>query len=176
MTNNITFNYRLGTPNNLPADGTYDLLLIAFPETFPEGKILFDLSETPRKITGIQKCAQTFLKILFTSSGSNVLYPNQGTDFQTLTVNANITVNDALFASQLSTEVKSAESQAKYILNNAGADLASQLQDITILGLDVGNEAIIMYLKMVTKAGAFAQVAIPFPQLNMTLTEDKSSS
>jgi hypothetical protein len=173
MSNNITFNYRLGTPNNLPTDGTYDLLLIAFPDTFPEGKIQFDLSETPRKITGIQKCAQTFLKILFTSSGSNVLYPTQGTEFQTLTVNANITVNDSVFASELSAQIKSAEAQTKYILNNSGSDVASQLQDVTILGLDVNNEAIIMYLKMVTKAGALAQVAIPFPQLDLALTEDK---
>jgi hypothetical protein len=171
-----TFNYRLGTPTNLPTDGTYDLLLINFPDSYPEGKIQFDLAETPRKITGIQKVAQTFMKVLFTSAGSNVLYPNQGTNFQALTINANISTSDSVFVTELSDQIKEAESQTKAILNSGSQDLAGQLQEISILGLDTSTEAAIIYLKLVTKAGAKAQVAVPFPMLDLVLSEDKTIS
>jgi hypothetical protein len=67
--------------------------------------------------------------------------------------------------------VKNAESQTKYILNMVNSDPASQLQEISIIGLDVSGESVIMYLRMLTLAGAFAQVAIPFPQLDMVLSE-----
>jgi hypothetical protein len=166
------FKKRLGTATNLAEGGTYDLLLIGFPDSFPEGKIEFDLGDTPRKVTGVQKVAQTFLKVLFTTSGSNVLYPDQGTKFSLLTVNANVTQNDTLFVAQLSEEVRSAESQTKYILNSVTSDPASQLQEVTIIGLDANNQSVIMYLKMVTKAGALAQVAVPFPQLDMVLSDE----
>jgi len=171
---NINFNYRLGTPSNLPTGGNYDILLIDFPDSFPEGRINFSLADTPRKITGIQKVAQTFLKLLFTSTGSNILYPNQGTDFQELVINANISVSDTVFTSELSTQVRNAESQTKYCLNNSSADTAGQLKEVIILGLDTSEEAVIMYLKLVTQAGALAQVAIPFPQLDLVLSEDKT--
>jgi hypothetical protein len=168
----ITFNSRLGTPTNLPTDGTYDILLVTFPNGFPEGKLNFGFGDTPRKITGIQKVAQTFIKILFTTIGSNVLYPTQGTKFPLLTVNANILTNDTVFAAELAEEIKSAESQTKYILNTVGSDVASQLQEITILGIDTSTESAIIYLRLLTKAGSTAQVAIPFPELDLTLSED----
>lgn len=171
MTSQI-FKDRIGTSSNLESGGTYDLLMIGFPDTFPQGQIEFDLGDTPRKITGVQKVAQTFLKILFTTQGSNVLYPNQGTNFSLLTVNANVTQNDTLFAAQLADEIRSAESQTKYILNSVNSDSASQLQEISILGLDVNGESVIMYLKMITKAGELAQVAVPFPQLDMVLADE----
>ncbi len=169
----VTFKSRLGTPTNLPEGGTHDILLIEFPDGFPEGRISFDLGDTPRKITGIQKVAQLFLKLLFTTVGSNILYPTQGTKFQTLTINANNLANDTIFATELISEIKSAESQAKYILNTSKTDPASQLQEVTVLGLDTSTEAVVMYLRLITKAGALAQVAVPFPQLDMVLSEDK---
>lgn len=166
----INFSSRLGTPTNLPTDGKYDILLISFPDSFPQGNIKFDLDITPRKVTGIQKVAQVFMKILFTSTGSNVLYPSQGTDFQTLTVNANKTEADSIFLSDLATQIKSAEGQTKAALNSTSADTASQLQQVTILQLDTSQESVTMYLRMVTMAGAVAQVAIPFPELDLVLT------
>ncbi len=165
------FNTRLGTSTNLPENATHDILLIGFPDSFPEGRITFELADTPRKITGIQKVAQIFLKILFTSVGSNVLYPRQGTKFPLLTVNANRTSNDHLFMSELSTEVRSAESQTKYALNSATANVADQLENVTIVGMDVATESLVMYLKLTTKAGALAQVAIPFPELDLQLSD-----
>ena len=160
---------RLGIPVNLPTGAKYDLLLIAFKSGFPEGQITFDLADTPRKITGIQKVAQTFLKILFTTVGSNIVYPTQGTKFPLLTINANVTTNDAIFTASLVTELNSAESQTKYALNTSTSDPASQLQTVKILGLDVAPERVTMYLQLITAAGATAQVAVPFPQLDMVL-------
>lgn len=171
--NSDIFKNRLGTATNLATDGTYDILLIGFPDSFPEGKIIFDLGETPRKVTGVQKVAQTFFKILFTTIGSNVLHPTQGTKFSLLTVNANVISSDTIFASELATEVRNAESQTKYILNTVTSDPASQLQEISIIGLDVSNEGVIMYLRMITNAGQLAQVAVPFPQLDLVLSENK---
>jgi phage baseplate assembly protein W len=161
---------RLGTTYNLPKDGTYDLLMIDFQNGFPEGMLKFDINETPRKITGVQKVAQMFLKLLFTSQGSNVLSPNQGTNFSMLINNSNISEQDSVFLAELNYEVRSAESQVKRIMN-IGADLASQLDSITILGLDTTRESVIMYLRLITAAGVKAQVAIPFPELDLKLSE-----
>lgn len=167
-------NKRLGTYTNLPTGATYDLLMVQFPDGFPQSAITFDIGDTPRKITGIQKVAQMFMKILFTSRGSNVLYPNQGTNFPTLTINANISTNDQVFISELSTEVRSAESQVKGIMNTASSDSASQLQSITILGIDLISDALTLYLRILTKAGANAQISIPFPELDLPLTQEGS--
>jgi hypothetical protein len=164
---------RIGTTTNLPQGATNDLLVISFPGGFPESQLKFNIDDTPRKITGIQKVAQLFLKILFTSVGSNVIYPSQGTNFQLLTINANITTNDTIFISELNSEIKSAEGQVKAILNTNGSDTASQLDSITVLGLDVGNEAVVLYLRILTKAGAQAQISVPFPQLDLNLNGDR---
>lgn len=162
---------RLGTLVNLPQDGTYDLLVIKFENGFPEGLLKFDIDETPRKITGLQKVAQFFLKILFTSTGSNVLYPSQGTNFQSLTINANLLENDNVFTAELLSEIQSAEGQTKRILN-IGADVASHLDSITVLGLDTSTESVVLYLRLITGAGARAQVAVPFPELDLKLNGD----
>lgn len=164
-----TLGNRIGTIVSLPTSGTYDLLLVSFPNGFPTSKLTFDVSDTPRKVSGLQKVAQTFLKILFTSKGSDVIHYNLGTNFQQLVIHANISANDTLFMSELSTEVQSAENQTKNILNSYGSDTTSQLNKITIIGIDTSKEGLIMYLYLVTVAGATANVAIPFPQLDMTL-------
>ena len=70
---------------------------------------------------------------------------------------------------QLTNEINSAVSQTQAILNGASTDLASQLQSVDIVGMDVSQEAVLMYLNLTTMAGQYAQVAIPFPQLDMVL-------
>lgn len=169
----MTIKSRIGTSSNLPQGATYDILMITFPDGFPESQLKFDIADTPRKVTGLQKVAQMFLKILFTSEGSNVLYPKQGTRFSELTVNANITTNDTIFLAELNSQIKIAEGQVKAILNTRGSDLASQLESMSVLGLDVGNESVVLYLRMLTKAGAQAQIAVPFPELDLDLNGDR---
>lgn len=171
----LNFNSRIGTTSNLPQGATYDLLLISFPNGFPESQLLFNIDNEPRKVTGLQKCAQMFLKLLFTSKGSNVFYPNQGTYFQSLVVNANKITSDSTLTANLNDAITDATSQAKYILNTTGSDPASQLSSIILLGIDVGTESIVMYLSMTTKAGANASIAVPFPELDLNFSNQSNS-
>lgn len=162
---------RIGTPTNLPTGATYDLLFISYVAGFPQGQIKFDIGDTPRKITGVQKVAQTFLKVLFTSKGSDPVYPNRGTGFPALTVNANVLESDDLFYADLTSEVRNAESQTKYILNTLQSDAASQLSAATVLSLDIADDSVVMYIKIVTGAGETASIAVPFPQLDLPITD-----
>jgi len=164
-------NIRIGTPVNLPTGASYDLLLLDFPDGYPESLLQFKLSDTPRKITGIQKVAQMFIKVLFTTKGSDVLNPSFGTQFSRNTINANRTGVDRDLYVSIVTEVKDAETQCISILNTSEADDASKVQSISILGLDTSDESVIMYVKITTAAGETAQVATPFPQLDMKLSE-----
>jgi hypothetical protein len=161
---------RIGIPVNLPTGATYDLLVLDHPDGYPEGKIDFKLNDTPRKITGIQKVAQTFLKVLFTRRGTDVLYPNFGTLFPDYAINANRTGVDRDVFVAITGELKDAEKQCIALLNSRGADLASQVDRITVLGLDTTKESIILYVKILTLAGESAQVAVPFPELDMKLS------
>lgn len=160
-------NPRIGTSSNLETGGTYDLLMIRYPDGFPEGRLAFDIDITPRKVTGIQKVGQTFLKILMTTKGSNVVYPAQGTVFPTLAINSNITQANTALYSELYSAVKDAESQTKRSLNTIGSDKASMLRRVDIIRLDVGDDSIVLYLSLETEDGTSANLAVPFPELDL---------
>lgn len=164
-------NSRIGIPVNLPEGATHDLLLFNYSDGFPEGKLEFEIGNNPKKITGIQKVAQTFIRVLFTSIGSDVLNQSFGTKFSDLTINANRTSVDRDLYVALVNEIKSAENQCISILNSPTSDDASQLKSVKVLGLDTSRESIILYLQLVTLAGETAQVAAPFPQLDMPLSQ-----
>jgi hypothetical protein len=169
---NFNFNQRIGTTSNLPTGATYDLLLISFPGGFPQSQLIFEIADTPRKVTGLQKVAQTFLKILFTHKGSNVILQNQGTYFSDYVVNANRTeTSDTALISDLTEQINDAQSQCQYILNTTDSDVASQLKTVQLLGIDVSKESIVIYLRILTNAGAMASIAVPFPQLDLPLTD-----
>jgi hypothetical protein len=164
-------NPRIGISVNLPQGASYDLLLVKHPSGYPEGKLEFKLYDVPRKITGIQKVAQLFIKILFTTQGTDVLNVSLGTIFTSYILGANRTGVDISLFNSLTTEVKSAESQVKAILNTVDSDPASQLREVSVLGIDTGKDYIVMYLRLVTNAGETAQVAIPFPELDLALSQ-----
>ncbi len=164
--------YRIGTVSNLPKGASYDVLLITFPDGYPEGKLVFSLDETPRKITGLQKVAQLFLKLLFTSRGSDVIHPNLGTRFTEYTINANrVGLNIDLY-NNLVEQVRQAETQVKYIFNVYGASEEDMLESITVLGVDGSKESVSLYMRMLTVAGAEASVSVPFPQLDMKMSKN----
>jgi hypothetical protein len=165
----VTFKNRVGTAVNLPSTGTYDLLLVEFPDGFPNSKLTFDVGDTPRKVNGIQKVAQMFLKVLFSSKGTDLIHDDFGTNFQQLIIGANISTTDTVFMSELTSEIQSAENQTKNILNSYGSDVASQLDRITLLGIDTSKDSVVMYLYILTKAGAGSNIGIPFPQLDLAL-------
>jgi phage baseplate assembly protein W len=162
---------RLGIDNNLNSGATYDLLLMDFSEGFPVGAVDFTLTDTPRKITGVQKVAQTFFHILMTTKGSDALRPNKGTNFSALAMYANRIGSASNIEKELVDEVSDAETQVKYILNAMNTDLAGQLNRVQVAAIDVGSDSITMILYLVTNAGERAQVAVPFPQLDMRLAE-----
>lgn len=161
---------RLGTPTNLPQGATYDLLIMSFPDGFPEGKVLFNIDSTPRKVTGIQKAAQVFMKVLLTTYGSDVYHPTHGTQFSNLTMHANKVTSDPLLLTQLQGEIQSATSQSQVILNSSTSDAASQIKSVMLLGSDVGQESLVLYMELTTMAGQQAAIAVPFPQTDMFLS------
>lgn len=160
---------RIGISVNLPTGATYDVLLVQTPSGFPKSQILFQFGDTPRKITGIQKVAQTFIKILFTTRGSDVLRPGLGTRFSELTIGANKTSSDAVFRSNIADAVKAAEAQTKYALNDSTSDASSKLDRVEIQGFQSTQDSLALYLRLVTMAGKFALVAVPFPELDLNL-------
>ena len=160
---------RIGVSENLPNGSTHDLLLLTTSEGYPVGQLKFQFEDTPRKIVGIQKVSQLFIKILFTQKGSDVLNYNLGTNFPDLKIGANRTNNDETFLSDVTTCLKDAESQTRALTASLTGDTDSQLDKIIIQGLDVQTESLAVYIQIVTKAGEKASVAIPFPQLEMRL-------
>lgn len=158
---------RIGTATNLQPGGTYDLLLVKFKGTFPEGEISFGLYDVPMKITGVQKVCQVFLKTLLTGKGSDPFYPQKGTLFGNLTAGANIVPNDARFLSDVKDSVRDASSQVKSSLNVNTTDTSSALDSVEILGVDQISEGLVLYLKLTTLAGEFASVAVPFPEFGL---------
>lgn len=160
---------RIGTAENLPNGSTHDILLVSVSDAFPSGQVSFKFEDTPRKITGIQKVSQLFMKVLFTQKGSDVINFNMGTEFPELTVGANRTLDDPDFLSAVSEAVKDAENQVKSITASLTKDFESQLASVTILSMNIDKESLAMYLQVTTRAGQTATIAVPFPELDMKL-------
>ena len=161
---------RIGVSVNLPSGSTYELLLVQTPDGFPKSQLSFEFSETPRKITGIQKVAQMFLKVLFTTKGSDVLRTTFGTQFPELVLGANKRSSDREFEINVASAILDAEAQTKSILNGRAYDTASQLSKITMIGIDSNTDSISLFLRLTTLAGETASVSIPFPELDLKLS------
>lgn len=161
---------RLGTIDNLETNGSYDILFVSFPSGFPEGKLGFEFTNTPRKVTGVQKVAQLFIYVLLTSKGADPVRPNFGTDFVKYIVGGNRDSDLDQTYSDVATYVNDAEGQVKSILNSRRADLSSQLSSIRLLSVTGASDSITLTIKVVTRNGEEAAVAIPFPQLDLGLS------
>lgn len=160
---------RIGKPSNLDTGGTYDLLLVSTDQGYPVGKVLFKIGSEPRKITGIQKVAQIFMKTLFTSAGSDPIHPTSGTSFPNLTTGANILNSTLAFQSAVTASIADAEAQTKDILNSLNTDLSSQLYRVEVLSFDTATESASIKLGITTLDGEGASIAIPFPQTDLQL-------
>jgi phage baseplate assembly protein W len=163
---------RLGVNVNLVAGDTYDILVVATPEGYPTGGVKFVFDKTPRKISGIQKVAQTFLRILFTTKGSDVYHPNFGTVFPDITIGANIRYNSIEFNTLVEDAVGDASVQTRYILNSVTSAKDSMLDSATLMGFNFGIDYLDLYVVIRTLAGETASIAIPFPQLDMLLSNN----
>ena len=163
----ISKSNRVGTVNNLEVGGTHDLLMVKVEGDFPEGKVSFGFYDVPMKITGLQKVVQTFLKVLLTTKGSDVIYPDRGSFFPEMTVGANQLVDDNALLSDLSDAIKDATGQTRSILNVNSSDITSALDRVEILGLDRISEGVMIYLQVITLAGELAAISVPFPEFGL---------
>lgn len=164
----ISTNIRVGTDTNLQQGGSYDILMIKFKGDYPQGEISFGLYDVPMKITGVQKVAQTFMKILLTGKGSDPFYPNRGTFFPSLAVGSNIVLNDAVFIANLRDSVNDASNQTVECMNAYNADISSCMDKAVLLGADKYDEGFLLYVKLTTLAGEEASVAVPFPEFGIS--------
>lgn len=164
----ISNSTRIGTASNLAEGGTYDLLLVKFEGDYPETQVSFGLYNTPMKITGLQKVAQTFMKLLLTSKGSDPFYPNRGTFFPNLAIGANQYLENQSYIESIREAILDGETQTKECLNSTNADLSSCLDRIEILGLDKVDDSLVLYISLTTSAGQNAPIAVPFPEFGLS--------
>jgi len=158
---------RVGNVSNLESGSTYDILLFDFDEGYPVGAVKMGFGKTPKRISGVQKVAQTVVKCLMSRVGSDVVHSGRGTNFAEF-ANGNSVVDDIQEAKrEVSRAVDAAEKQAKGILNIPSAGLASQLQSVTVTGLQRERDSTSLKLKIVTRAGESAPIALPFTSLGI---------
>lgn len=160
---------RLGTNSNLEFDGTYDVLIFEFPDGYPNSSINLSFGKSPRKATGVQKVAQMFAYCLFTTKGSDPIRPDFGTEFSTLALSSNITKDANDVVRGVSDSIKDAEAQVKALANTGARDIASQLDHARLITVDAQADGVTVHIRIVTKAGEKAAVAVPFPQTNLEL-------
>ena len=166
MTSNITIS-RLGIDVNLPTNATYDILLVQTPN-FPVGVVTFGYSKpSSSAITGIQKCAQFFLKILFTTQGSDLVNPAYGTDLPNLLIGANANLTSPELSATITNAVKDAVSQCRALLNTTNNDAASSISTVNVLSIDQPTvDTFTIRLQLITLAGETGLISLPYPLLD----------
>lgn len=172
-----TTNNRLNTEYNLASGETYDLLSFDFPDGYPNSKLEFVFGSVPRKITGVQKVAQIFLKCLLTTKGSDLLDTTAGTQFPNYMKYSNITSSDTSeIYTVLYSSIQDAVSQAKFILNSANVSRESQLSSVDIVNIIVKEEGYDIALRLLTKAGTTALVSVPFTSTGLTYNTELTAN
>ncbi len=162
-------NKRIGLPYNLESGSTYGLLLMGFPNGFPRGYVTFEIGDTPRRITGVQKVVQTFLYNLLSTRGSDPIRFSSGTTLPDFIYSGNVTSDELELQTIVSTAVRDAETQTRRILASSNNDLTSQLQSAEVLFINTADQNMTIGLRIVTRAGQQASIAIPFPQTDLAI-------
>lgn len=162
---------RVGNTQNLKAQDRYDLLLLSFPDGFPNSKLEFTVGENPRKISGLQKVVQVFAKCLMTGQGTDPIYPKQGTKFTEYVWYSNITQDSVAARAAITSAIKQAGDQAKAILNSYLYSAESQLESVEVIDAVQGSETTIVKVRILTKAGVGAPIALPFNSNGLILNE-----
>ena len=162
---------RVGNSENLKQQDRYDLLLMSFPDGFPNSKLEFTLGENPRKITGLQKVVQVLVKCLMTGVGSDPIYPKQGTGFTEYVWYSNITRDSVAAKAAITAAIKQASDQAKAILNSYLYSAESQLESVEVVDAIQGSETTIIKVRVLTKAGVNAPISLPFNSNGLVLNE-----
>jgi hypothetical protein len=163
---------RVGNTANLDGTSTYDVLFFDFPEGYPKGAIDLGFGRNPKRISGIQKIAQTFMKVLMTSPRSDVIHGTRGTSFSTFNQQRNIQTSDLhILRSDIESAIKQAELQTKSILNISSAGTTSQLESAKVLGIISTDDSVAINVQLISRAGESAPIALPFTSLGITVNE-----
>ena len=167
-------NTRIVKDINLAEGGLYDVLYLDLVDGFPDSKLVFSLVSTPesiategvsRRITGLQKLVQQFLRVLFTSRGSDVLRPNVGTSMPDIARYSNIGHRFEL-ENMIRSEIASASIQVADIT----ASLSSPyeiLQEASLIDIDIGQVSISVGITVLSLAGDKASIFAPFPRFEL---------
>ncbi|HET8687875.1 MAG TPA: hypothetical protein VFM18_14630, partial [Methanosarcina sp.] len=65
--------------------------------------------------------------------------------------------------------IRQAETQTVLVLTSSLEDLSSQLDKVEILFVNSNKDAITIGLKIITRAGDTASIAVPFPQSDLPI-------
>lgn len=159
---------RIGNTVNLENNSRYDILIYDFPEGYPTGLVALGFGKTPKRISGIEKVSQVFLKTLMTNSGSDVVHNGRGTEFPGFTGTRNLQATDL---SEIDGEIRNAivqaEEQAKSILNVPSEGLSSQLEAVQVVNVSQYQDSTTINVRLITKAGETAPIALPFTSLGL---------
>jgi hypothetical protein len=158
---------RLGIAVNLPTGATYDILMVNTPE-FPVGAVTFQFSApSSLKITGIQKCAQFFLKILLTTKGSDLINTSLGTDLPNILIGTNANLNSQELLAQVTSSINDAVVQCKALLNDSTNDAASKMATVNLLSISSPTtDSFSVNMQLITMAGETGSIALPSPLLS----------
>lgn len=159
---------RIGNTVNLENNSRYDILTYDFPEGYPTGMIALGFGKTPKRISGIEKVSQVFIKTLMTYRGTDVVSSTRGTEFPSFTGTRNLQVSDLTeISADIRDAISDAESQAKSILNVPTEGLTSQLDSVQIINVDQFEDSTNINVRLITKAGETAPIALPFTSLGL---------
>lgn len=162
---------RVGNTQNLKNQDRYDLLLLSFPDGFPNSQLQFTIGDNPRKISGLQKVVQVLVKCLMTGTGTDPIYPKLGTKFTESTWYSNISQETASSKALITSAIKQAGDQAKTILNSYSYSAESQLESVEVIDAVQGRESTVVKIRILTKAGVSAPIALPFNSNGLILNE-----
>ena len=164
---------RIGNTVNLENNSRYDILIYDYPEGYPAGKIDLLFGKTPKRISGVQKVSQVFLKTLMTYVGSDVVHSGKGTEFPSFTGARNLQLTDlGEINAAISDAVAMAESQSKSILNVTSEGLSSQLDSAQVQSIDQLDDSTTINVRLLTKAGETAPIALPFTSLGLQVDKE----
>jgi hypothetical protein len=174
----VTSLTRLLVNVNLSDGGLHDLLFLEFPDGFANSRIDFSITDLAdkddigsyrfsRKVFGLQKLAQMYLKMLFTTKGSDPVRPDIGTTVFAAISRVNIPSPEVL-QSLLRADVRDAEAQVRAMTQGSG-DPDEILSSVTISKLEVADTAINIVLYLESESGAGIALHAPVPLLDMPL-------
>lgn len=159
---------RIGNTVNLEANSRYDLLIYDFPEGYPSGMVALGFGKNPKRISGIEKVSQVFLKTLMTFSGSDVVHTGVGTQFPSFSGTRNLQSTDLSgIEGEITDAITRAEAQAKSILNVPTEGLTSQLDKVRVVNVTQFEDSVNINVQLITKAGETAPIALPFTSLGL---------